>query len=126
MRSGNVEWALVCALVNHERRLEQLPGNQYIRGDRHEDHPPPRKPPRIASRQPSDKASRPRLVASIPIKSTRTQSMTIPPATYVKIRCSLPFVSATPRNGPVSTARMSKRQPHPRSLDRGRRARRRG
>jgi hypothetical protein len=37
------------------------------------DYPPPRKPPRIASRQPSDNASRPRLVASIPIISIRKE-----------------------------------------------------
>ena len=88
------------------------------------DYPPPRNPPKMASRQPSaqpsDKASRPRLVASIPIKSNRKMNTTIPPATYVKIRCGLPFVSATPMNGPARTARMSKRQPHPRSLDAGR------
>jgi len=46
--------------------------------------------------------------------------MTIPPATYVKIRCGLPEVRAKPMNGPARTARMSKRQPHPRSLDPGR------
>src|SRR5712692_7942396 len=81
-----------------------------------EDYPPSRKPPRIAS----SNASRPRLVASIPIKSTRKKNSTIPPATYVKIKCGRPEVSATPMNGPARTARMSKRQPQQRSLDHGR------
>ncbi len=93
-----------------------------------EDYPPPSNPPRIASRQPSaqpsDKASRPRLVASIPTKSNRKKNVTIPPATYVKIRCGLPEVSPKPMNGPARSARMSKRQPHPRSLDPGRLGRR--
>src|SRR5260370_35699 len=73
------------------------------------DYPPPRKPPKIASRQPSaqpsDNASRPRLVANIPITSTRKKNMTISEAAY---HTDFPLYSCVGRDVPTGGAPSSR------------------